>query len=281
MTDRSAAARLSCAEVGELAPGFVLGALEPDEMAAVREHLATCPEAHDELAELGGVVPYLADSLEPMAPPDALRSRILAAVAAEATSPPSDITVPAASAARPSAGAVPAAAVISIDAERSRRRSPLGWIAAVAAVLLIVGLGAWNVSLRHDLDGAQAYGAAVDRVLAIAAAPGGQTAILAPAQPGGPSGIAAIGSDGTVEIAVRDLAPTTGTQVYEAWVIGADKTPVAIGSFVPGTDGFGTLTTGQAPSAPGVVIALTREPSAGRTSPTPPVLTSGVAAGSG
>ncbi|HEX5589656.1 MAG TPA: zf-HC2 domain-containing protein, partial [Candidatus Limnocylindrales bacterium] len=60
---------MSCDDVRDLAAGFVLGALTPDEAAAVRAHLATCPEAHEEIAELGGVVPYLAESLEPVEPP--------------------------------------------------------------------------------------------------------------------------------------------------------------------------------------------------------------------
>ena len=289
MTHRPAPMRLSCDEVRDLASGFVLGALEPAEMEAVRAHLATCPEAHDEIAELSGVVPYLADSVEPMAPPTALRGRVLAAVAADAAavSDPVAVTPPATDAPRRAAAApAPAvdlaasARVVSIDAERARRRSPLPWIAAAAVVLIVIGLGAWNVSLRGGSDGAAAYGAAVDRVLALAGTPGGQAAILAPAQADGPSGIAAIGANGALEVAVRGLAPTTGSQVYEAWVIGSDKTPVAIGSFVPDANGFGALTSARAPSSPGVTIALTREPTAGRTSPTPPVLSSGVAAGS-
>ncbi len=278
MTDRSAMPPLSCEEVHDLAPGFVLGALEPAEMAAVRAHLAGCPNAHAEFAELGGVVPYLADSLEPVAPPPALRGRIVAAVAAEAATRTAD--APAMPLASAPASAPAPAPVGSLDAERARRRSPLLWVASIAAVLLILGLGAWNVSLRRDLDGAQAYGTAVDRVLALAGSPGGQAAILTPAQPGGPSGIAAVGSDGRVEIAMRGLAPTSQDEVYEAWVIGTDQKPVAIGSFVPDAAGFGTMATDRAPTGAGLTIALTREPTAGRTTPTPPVLSSGVALGS-
>ena len=64
-------------------------------------------------------------------------------------------------------------------------------------------------------------------------------------------------------------------------MIGADPaTPVAIGSFTPDAQGFGTLATTTTSGAPGVTIALTLEPTAGRTSPTPPVISSGVAAGS-
>jgi hypothetical protein len=156
----------------------------------------------------------------------------------------------------------------------------LTWTAAIAAVLVIAALGAWNLSLRNELDSAKAYDAAVERVVALATAPGGQAAILKPQVAGGPAGIAAVGPDGRVEIALRGLAPTSGTEVYEAWLIGPDKTPVAIGSLRPTSDGLGVLHATAAPTGPGVTIALTREPAAGRTSPTPPVLSVGVASGS-
>ncbi len=51
---------MSCAEATELAPGFVLGALTDGEMASVRAHLAACPEAHAEFAEMGSVTAGLA-----------------------------------------------------------------------------------------------------------------------------------------------------------------------------------------------------------------------------
>jgi len=293
MTDRRPPAPLTCDEVRDLAAGFVLGALEPAEMEAVRDHLASCSEAHEEVAELGGTATYLADAVEPVEPPSALGARIVAAVAAEAGAgaAPSG-AVPAAAtesgAARPEP-APPAVAmagttevrgtVTSLDSERRRRRPILAWVAAVAAVLLIVALGAWGVSLRRDLDAAQAYGAAVDQVLAVAGSPGGQAALLTSAEPGGPSGIAGLGADGSIEIAVRGLAPISGTEVYEAWVVGSDGVPVAIGSFTPNAAGFGSLATTSSVTGPGVTIGLTREPTPGRTTPTPPMIVSGVAAG--
>ena len=281
---------MTCDEARDLAAGFVLGALDPAEMAAVRDHLSTCVEPHPEFDELGGVVPYLADALEPVEPPATLGARVLAAVAADAAQGGSTAAAPAPSDiadASPSPAAGPdrttpsSSEVIDIASERTRRRSPLAWLAAAAAILLIVALGAWNVSLRTQLDDADAYAAAVDEVLALAATPGGQAAILTPGAAGGPSGIAAIGSEGRIQLAMRGLAPTSGSQVYEAWVIGAGApAPIAIGSFTPDGQGFGTLTTSGAAGATGVTIALTLEPSAGRTTPTPPVLASGVASGS-
>ena len=46
--------------------------------AAVRAHLATCREPHPELAELGSVVPALAETPDPLEPAPSVRARILA-----------------------------------------------------------------------------------------------------------------------------------------------------------------------------------------------------------
>ena len=80
MTDR---ATLTCDEIRDLAPLFVTGALDPDEMDAVREHLAGCDDAHAELLELGEAATSLLETVEPAEPPAALKSRLLAAAAAD------------------------------------------------------------------------------------------------------------------------------------------------------------------------------------------------------
>ena len=74
---------MTCDDVREMAGAFVLGALEPDDEAAVRAHLATCPEAHDEMGELGGAVAALAETVPQVEPPAALKGRIMAAAAAD------------------------------------------------------------------------------------------------------------------------------------------------------------------------------------------------------
>jgi hypothetical protein len=83
MSDRGDMPDLTCDEVRELAGAFVLGALEPAEDAAVRAHLATCDQAHAEIAELGGVLPVLAESVPVVEPSAALKGRIMAAAAAD------------------------------------------------------------------------------------------------------------------------------------------------------------------------------------------------------
>ena len=300
---------LSCDEVRDLAPGFVLGALEPVAMHDVRDHLATCPEPHPEMDELGGVVSYLAESVEPVEPPAELGGRIRAAIEAEvragqrtdaaadrlisslgagseavpaavaasvtAPAPPAPLN-PVASAAPSVAPVAASTAPIDLSSERVRRRSPLRWIVAIAAVVLIAALGAWNVGLNQQLSAAQAQQAAINQVLTLAQQPGGQAAILVPGASGGPAGLAAVAPDGSFALSVHGLEPTTGSEVYEAWVIAPSGSPQPVGSFAVGSDGLGHLSATQVPTGTNLTVGLTREPATGATTPTLPMVVSGV-----
>ena len=62
-------------------------------------------------------------------------------------------------------------------------------------------------------------------VLEVAAQPGSLTAILTRRTAATGSGLAAVSASGEVTIAMQALAPTTGSQVYEAWVIAGDGGP--------------------------------------------------------
>ncbi len=278
-------------DVRDLAAGFVLGALAPEEEAAVRDHLASCPEPHPEIEELGGVVPYLAESLEPVEPPTSLRARILAAAAAERPGPV-DATAPAPSAAAPAgapATSAPAPVPFPTAAERTvraaARPSRLGtWAMGIAAILVVAVLGAWNLQLQgrlnsveQDLAAATAYQQGVARVLAVASQDGAQVAILTatPDAPTRAAGLAATAPDGTVVISMHDLVPTTGTQVYEAWVIVGENAPVPLGGFEVGPAGTGVFSGSTALAEPGAILALTLEAAPGATTPNPPVLTVG------
>ena len=271
---------LTCDDVRDLAPLFATDALDVEEMAAVRAHLADCPDAHDELLAFGEAATTLLETVEPVEPPPALKSRLLAAAAADLASgahPASGVRpasravppVPAAPAAGPAVGQP-----VDLAAERARRRSRLGWLVAVAAVIGVIALGAWNVALRQDLGAAQAYQQGVDQALALAAQPGSVTAILA-SEDGSSSGLAVIGADGTTRITVRGLTPTSGSQVYTAWAIEGDAAPVAIGDFTVGADGLATATVTSPTADPGAVIALTLEPVPGATVAAGPLVVAG------
>lgn len=270
-------AGLRCTDVQELAGSFVLGALAPAEMDAVRAHLAACPEAHAEVAELGSVVPALFESVEPVEPPQGLKERILAAAAADQASlqrqPAVDAQV-----ADPQRAAPADRTVKPFPAAEPPRpgwdlgglfRRPVWAGIAAAAVVAAIALGALSLNLRTQLDGLTAYRNGVVEVLEEATRPGAQLAVLvAPENAPGPTGLATVGADGSVAMVMRDLVPTTGTEVYTAWLIGGDGMPIPVGDFEVDDSRTASFTTAHATLGPGVTVALSLEPQAGATTPT-------------
>jgi anti-sigma-K factor RskA len=102
-------------DVHELAAGYVLDALDPDERRTFEEHLATCETCLEDVASLGRAASALSYAAEGPAPSPELRGRILGAARAE------------------HANVVPL-----------RRRWTATWTAsAAAAAALAVGLGVW------------------------------------------------------------------------------------------------------------------------------------------
>jgi hypothetical protein len=266
---------VNCDQARELAAGYVLGALEPAEEQAVREHLATCPEPHEEFAELGSVLPALAQGVELVEPPASLKQRVMTAAAADLAARQG------AAGGAPAEPPAPEAVVPFPSAEEraARRTSAATWLLRIAAVIAIVALGASNLYLLGQQRPTEvAFAQAVDRVLEAGAQEGTVTAVLKPAIEGGPSGIAAVTADGSIVLAMQGLSPTSGTEVYEAWVIAsADAAPVPVGEFRVGADGTGSAVLAATPAAPGVTLAFTREPTPDSTTPTQPILSVGVA----
>jgi hypothetical protein len=278
MADRLVAG-IRCSELADLAPAFVLGALAPAEMATVRTHLAECPEAHAEFEELGSVLPALLASVDQVEPSEALLGRIMDAARADRT--PADRTPAATPATSESA---PARDIRSAPSLRDRlglgsSRSRPAWAAlGIAAVLAVALLGSLDLQLQASNQELAAYQRGVAAVLDAASRPGAQLAVLAPSLPSSPAaGIAAVRPDGTVAIAMRGLAPTSGSEVYEAWLVAGKSAPVPIGGFQVGGSGSGTLLATNATPVPGEVVALTLEPAPGATSPTLPLIASGAA----
>lgn len=272
MSDAMRPNELTCDDVREMAGSFVLGALPASEADAVRSHLASCSDAHAEIAELGSVLPVLDASVPVVEPSPALKGRILAAAAAER---PASVAV----APEPVVAAAPTEAPIPFPTPKPRT-STLGWVMRIAAVVAIVALAGWNLLLQGQLTDAQQYEQNVAAVLDAAQQPGAVAAILSP-DGGTGSGIAAITATGDITMAMRDLAATSGDQVYEAWVIGSDGVPIPLGSFQVGRGGTAFLDAEAVPATDGLVLALTLEPAAGATTPTMPIISKGVATSAG
>jgi anti-sigma-K factor RskA len=267
---------LTCDEVRELAGGFVLDALEVDEADAVRAHLAGCADPHAEIADLASGLPALWETVPIVEPPAALRSRLLAAAAADL--PPSQERP-----ANPERTAAPTTDPTNVRpfVRPLRRRMTLGWVAGLAAVLAIALLGAWNVVLQGQVGTLRTDQDSVAAVIHAGGIAGSVTAMLTAPQasgPYGPTGLAAVTRTGTLVLAMRDLRPTTGAQVYQAWVILPGSAPVPTGSFRVGDAGVGSIPSASTPVRPGAVVAITLEPGPGATTPTLPILASGTTA---
>lgn len=295
MSGSDAMHELTCDEVREMAGAFVLGALDAGEEAAVRAHLAAASHAdsHPEIAELGSVLPALFEIVPMVEAPAGLKARIMAAAAADleagsgatAARPASPVSptlaAPASVAPVVSAppAAVPAPVAFPTPEERAARRSRAStstWLLRIAAVLVVAVLGGWNLLLQNDLSTARSYEQSVARVLDTAAQPHSLTAVLA-GEGGTGAGLAAVDSAGNVALAIRNLTPTTGAAVYEAWVIASDGVPVPLGGFQVGKDGTASFSASGLPTASGIVLALTLEPGPGATTPTLPIVSKGVA----
>jgi len=280
--------RMTHEQARDLAAGYVLGALERSEEDAVRDHLATCTEPHPEFAAFGEVVPALAElgDFELVEPPDSLGARIMAAAAADLAAHPR--VTPAATPPAPPALSAPAAptapTAFPTPAERAQREerrrartTRLDWVLRIAAVVAIVAVGAWGLNLQQQLDAAQRFDRAVASVIQVAGQAGSKTVILSAGKDSTASGIAAVRPDGSVVLAMRDLPATSGSQVYETWVIVGSEAPVAVGGFPVDSNGIGSFTTRAATTPPGAVIAVTLEPHEGNTAPTLPIVAAGVA----
>jgi anti-sigma-K factor RskA len=284
---------MTCDEARDQAAAFVLGALTPDEERAVRDHLATCAEAHPEFAELGSIIPAFAASLEQTEPPPALRGRIMAAAAADlrerragmapAAATAGDARVPGvASPAVPAREGVSARDGVSapdavpFPVARARSRAPrYGWALGIAAALVIAALGAWNIRLLAQLSDAQAYQGRVEQVLAIARTPGSVVAVLSSPTAAGQDGLVAVGPDGRAAMVVNGLSPTAGGEVYEVWFIVGSNAPQPVGALSQsGGVWFMSGTPGPVPA--GATVALTREPGPNPTAPTSSILVKGV-----
>ncbi len=274
MTDDRPPVDLTCDEVRELAASFVLGALDGDEAEAVRTHLASCDDAHVELSELAEVLPVLAASVPVVEPSAALKSRLMAAAAADLASRSTSV-----------ATAIPAPTPFQTAEERGARsaqsRAAAGsWAVRIAAVIAIAILGGWNLLLQAQLRDEQAYDQQVAAVLAVAGQPGSLTVVMAPGA--GPArGLAAIDPQGRMTLAMRDLAQPTGGSVYEAWAIAPGAAPVPLGELAVAGNGAAFMQGSGVPPSPGLVVALTREPHPGATTPTLPIISSGTATASG
>jgi anti-sigma-K factor RskA len=246
-------------EFEELAAGYVLGALEPDDEHVFQRHLGGCPTCEASVQELEATVGELAYSTPPVDPPDTLWAGIRREIRSEAAARPG----PARTARAPG------------------RRRLLGGLAAAAALLLVVALSAWNLNLREQNAVYRARVAALEEATRLVNEP--NTSLVALDDAAGPAGAQATVVCSTTQdrgvLIVENLPPLQRGRVYELWGIPGGRIEQAQKAlvFVPlRRQGVQTLEF-RMPIQPGTAFAITEEPGpAGSDKPTSEPLLVGV-----
>ncbi len=119
---------MNCGEVQELLGAYALDALDPEELAEVRGHLATC-NLHEEAAELVATASLLHAVPQREAPSPALRAAILQHL--DTPGEPAPVSIP----------------PVLLKAPPSRRLALAPYALAAAFAIISLGLLIWNVAL--------------------------------------------------------------------------------------------------------------------------------------
>ena len=126
---------MTCQQVDELAAGYVLGSLTPEQREEIELHLETCYEHSLLLREMRATVAVLPNAVPEHEPPSDLKARIMAAARADLdASEPAPAPVPVEFARRSYAWQLPV---------------PFG-VAVAAVAVLVAGLLAWNLILQFS-----------------------------------------------------------------------------------------------------------------------------------
>ena len=217
---------------------YALGALEPRDAADVEAHAPTCARCTRELEALEPAVAVLGESVEQLEPPPELRERVLAVVQREAESAGQADQEPGEKAAGP---------------RRSRR--------GLRGILLRPAMGL--AALAIAAGGVGGY---------LIAGNGRSEEMTVPVvAQAGIGGTLAVGETSSM-LDLHGLKRLSGRQVYQVWVAqGSSLRPSS--SFIPDSSGH-AMAGVDGHLAKGTKVMVTREPHAGRTTPTPPVLLS-------
>lgn len=188
--------------------GYLLGAAEPEEAAAIRRHLDGCADCQQLAARLRRVTDAIPVAIEPVQPPERLRSRILAAAAAAPQTVESESSV-----------LVPLRRVRRMAA---RNRGLLARAAGLAAAIALTAGVTYGVTahvvgqpasvVRYTLTGS------------------GQLR-------GARATVVELRQDGVTLVDFRALPAPDQGKVYELWLITAQGRPYPAGVFRPQDDG--------------------------------------------
>jgi anti-sigma-K factor RskA len=273
-------------EWDELAVGWALRALEPDDEHRFSTHLHGCERCQASVQDSGRVLSALVEQMPLESPSPALRSRLLAEIGQTRRNLEA-IPQPRPESASSGGQLVDFAAAGQRSTHRrsrSRMAAQSRWskvatlAAAAAAVLLIAGLGIWNVNLQTDRDTATTVAADRGEILQNLAAAGEVN--MTPLHDGNGESVATLVIGSSQAMVLTNGLPVNDNDdaIYVLWglqedgaqpealgtfdVVDAELDMRTVGSTVAGLDTFNgyavTLEPGrQAPDAPTLPMVAT------------------------
>jgi anti-sigma-K factor RskA len=211
----------------ELAVGWALHALEPEDEDAFARHLAECDRCAQTVAETVEVMAALATGLPPEEPSAGLGHRLREAVERTEQLPPTP---------RESRPVATGFADYEDDGgpgvaeQRPAWRRALPALLAAAAVAVIVALGVWNVVLADARNQAETTAAAQARIVTELLRPGRAT--IAPVSDPAGNSVGTVVARDTEMLVVADGLEVNdrSDSTYVVWGMRADE-PVALGTF--------------------------------------------------
>ena len=270
---------MTCDRVRDVAAGFVLGALDIDEMISVSDHLDTCPELHPEIGDLGGVVPYLAETLEPLEPPAWLRESVIAAAQADLAArrpvAAQPIAIPTVARSSQVAATWQTEVIPFASARASRRRRALTWATRIAAAVAVVVLAGYAVVLQGDLSRFKQDSDTTSTLLYAIGQPDTRLAALTSHDGSNAGGLAVLMPTGHIIVKVTNLVPTKGDEAYVVWLTADNGVQSKVGSFTVSDSGEGVLQVDNVPTSPSLWIWVCKEPNSNVTKPSGPTIVSG------
>lgn len=250
----NAADRGHSSEFEALAVGWALCSLEPDDEERFTAHLTDCAHCHRVIDETHETLSELAYALPGEEPPPELRDRLRAAVDAEpqlapqtaVQAPPgggprSELPVlrpmPARSEpdrpeSHPGRGRHAAGSGPGRRVRPSRRNRLRTLVAAVAVLVVVAGLGVWNVALRNDRNHAQTTAQRYQSAVSSLMSPGARTARIDTTK-GQPLATIVDRADKLTLVTVALARNNERSSTYVVWGLQSakDTTPAPLGTF--------------------------------------------------
>jgi anti-sigma-K factor RskA len=244
-------------EFAELAAGYALNALSPDDTNAFESTRRQHPEWEHHVTTDAATAALLADGVSDVAPPIGLRGSLLAQIAG--TQAPAPLVEPAepAPALRADRRAAAAATTAGVKAEATaeKPRRARGWFALAASMALLVGVGAGAVFVGEQLK-TPASVVALDQIESASDAQS-ETVTLAD---GGEVTAHWSESVGKAVLVSDGLPAISDDESFELWFV-RDGAAISAGTFTTEGGTATALLDGAIES--GDVIALTVEPAGG------------------